>query len=222
MPPDSAGDHIASVRSAYDRWSSHYDNDSNRTRDLDAQILRTHGPSVRGRAVLELGCGTGKNTEWLAGNCRLVTALDVSPGMLELARERVPAQHVSFHEHDITTPWPVEDQTIDLVVGNLVLEHVRDLRTVFAECARVLRRGGKVFLSELHPMRQLLGSQARYVDPQDGETVLVPAVRHSLSEYVNSAVEGGFTVRRVGEWNAEEDTADTPPRLLTLYLIRAA
>ena len=54
------------VAGSYDRWASTYDQDTNRTRDLDARVLREQGPRVRGRSVVELGCGTGKNSAWIA------------------------------------------------------------------------------------------------------------------------------------------------------------
>ncbi len=222
MPSDQPADSISQVRSAYDRWSSHYDTDHNRTRDLDAQIFRTHGPSVRGRAVLELGCGTGKNTELLAATCREVTALDISAGMLAIARERITASHVQFVEQDISAPWPVPSATIDLVVSNLVLEHVQDLRPVYAEAARVLRKGGKLYLSELHPMRQLRGTQARFTDTESGDVVHVPAFHHSVSEFVNTALASGFTLRALGEWLEDDAVPGAPPRILTVYLVRSA
>ncbi len=222
MSSDPVGDNISQIRSAYDRWSTHYDTDHNRTRDLDAHIFRTHGPSVRGRAVLELGCGTGKNTELLAATCREVTAIDVSGGMLAIARERITPAHVQFVEQDICTTWPVPDASIDLVVSNLVLEHVQDLRPVYAEAARVLRKGGKLYLSELHPMRQLRGTQARFTDSTSGETVQVPAFHHSVSEFVNTALASGFTLRALGEWLEDDAVAGAPPRILTVYLVRSA
>ncbi len=209
------------VAQAYDRWAETYDSQDNRTRDLDAVVLRTHGPGIRGRAVLELGCGTGKNTEWLAANCRTVTALDLSEGMLTAARARVSASHVSFVQHDLLTPWPVADGTMDLVVGNLVLEHIRDLSPVFRECARVLRRGGKLYLSELHPARQLRGAQAHFTDVSSGDVVHVPAFTHTISEYVNTAISAGFTLRKMGEWLEDEPPPQhVPPRLLTLQFVR--
>jgi hypothetical protein len=64
------------VSELYDRWSATYDSDLNATRDLDAIVLREAGLPVTDRDVCELGCGTGKNTEWLAERASLVLALD--------------------------------------------------------------------------------------------------------------------------------------------------
>ncbi|HEY7142278.1 MAG TPA: class I SAM-dependent methyltransferase [Methylomirabilota bacterium] len=106
---------------------------------------------VAGRDVLELGCGTGKNTAWLAKRARTVIGLDFSPGMLAKAQQRVRAPHVRLVRHDVRRPWSVPDASVDAVVGHLVLEHVAKLAPIYAEAMRVLRRGGRLLLCELHP-----------------------------------------------------------------------
>jgi ubiquinone/menaquinone biosynthesis C-methylase UbiE len=208
------------VADAYDRWSRQYDLDHNATRDLDAQVLRRAPLRVAGARVIELGCGTGKNSEWLAGSAREGVALDFSPGMLDVARRRVRATNVRFVEHDITRAWPVESASADVVVGDLVLEHVRELAPVYREAARVLRPGGQLFLCELHPYRQLRGGQAKFIDPLTAESVPVTAFRHSVSEYVNGALCAGLAPRAVGEWIEDGAPREAVPRLLSLLLER--
>jgi ubiquinone/menaquinone biosynthesis C-methylase UbiE len=208
------------VAQAYDRWSRRYDDDHNATRDLDARVLRRSPLHVADARVLELGCGTGKNSEWLAARARTLVALDFSPGMLDVARRRVRSERVRFVEHDITHRWPVEPPSIDLVVGNLVLEHVRDLGPIYAEAARVLRAGGELFLCELHPYRQLRGGQAHFEDAETNETVPVTAYRHSVSEYVNGGIAAGFRLRALGEHVEESAASDSAPRLLSVLFER--
>ena len=53
---------------------------SNRTRELAAEVLRQRGLAVAGRDVLEIGCGTGRNTQWLDEHARSVLALDFLRG----------------------------------------------------------------------------------------------------------------------------------------------
>src|SRR3954465_11344859 len=87
--------HVGSdVAQAYDRWSRRYDDDHNATRDLDARVVRQSLLHVVGARVLELGCGTGKNSEWLAAQASELVALDFSPGMLDVARRRVRSERV--------------------------------------------------------------------------------------------------------------------------------
>jgi malonyl-CoA O-methyltransferase len=208
------------VALAYDRWSRRYDDDHNATRDLDARVVRQSPLHLGGARVLELGCGTGKNSEWLATQARELVALDFSPGMLDVARRRVPSAHVRFVEQDITCAWPVEAASVDVVVGNLVLEHVRDLGPIYAEAARALRPGGELFLCELHPYRQLRGGQAHFEDAETNETVPVTAFQHTVSEYVNGGLAAGFALRALGEHLEESAPPDAPPRLLSVLFER--
>ncbi|MBA2687331.1 MAG: class I SAM-dependent methyltransferase [Gemmatimonadaceae bacterium] len=210
------------VRAAYASWAESYDANENRTRDLDAEVLRRHELDIAGRDVLEIGCGTGKNTEWLAQHAESVTALDFSPEMLSLARTRVNVGHVTFIEHDIQRSWPVPDESFNAVIGNLVLEHVCNIRIVFEEAQRVLRTNGTLFLCELHPFRQRLGSQAQFTDLQSGERLKVEAYVHDVSEYVNAGIDAGLRLVRIGEWSDDLDRqANSPPRLLSVLFNRS-
>ena len=208
------------VARAYDRWSLRYDDDRNATRDLDARVVRASPLHVAGARVLELGCGTGKNSQWLAEQARELLALDFSPGMLDVARRRVRSDRARFVEHDITRPWPVDVSSMDVVVGNLVLEHVRDLGPIYAEAARVLRPGGELFLCELHPYRQLRGGQAHFEDEDTNETIPVTAYQHSVSEYVNGGLAAGFVLRALGEHVEDSAADDAVPRLLSILFER--
>lgn len=209
-------DEPSMLASAYDRWAASYDEDQNATRDLDAAVLRRASIAVSGCDVLELGCGTGKNTTWLAERAQSVIGLDLSEGMLARARARILAPHVRFVRHDVREPWPVPDGSIDVVVGNLVLEHLSALAPVYAETARVLRPGGQLWLCELHPERQRRGGQAHFTDSVTGATIHVSAFQHTVSEYVNGGIAAGFALRELGEWLEDGAAPDAPPRLLSV------
>jgi malonyl-CoA O-methyltransferase len=198
---------------AYDKWADQYNTDTNDTRDLNAEVLRKHTFIGKEDAVLELGCGTGLNTEWLAEQAGHVVATDVSEEMLARARERLDTDAVTLQKLDVTEPWPFGANRFDAVVATLVLEHVEALGPVFREARRTLRDGGTFYLAELHPYRQFGGTQAHFEDEATGETVVIDAFTHPVSEFVNVGVEAGFAVREMGEWRAE---GDEPPRLLTI------
>lgn len=203
------------VRAAYDLWAASYDVDVNATRDLDAAVLRATALPLEGASIVEFGAGTGKNTAYLAARARAVVALDLSEGMLAKARERVSAPHVRFVQHDITTRWPVPDGSADLVIGNLVLEHIADCTPVFAQARRVLRPGGLAVLCELHPYRQWRGAGARIAGP-DGETPVQTFI-HTTAGFIMAGLAAGFTLTGMAEvGDGPEDGSAGPPRLLQL------
>ena len=204
------------VQSAYDRWAATYDADKNVTRDLDAAVVRKTHLVLRDRDVLEVGCGTGKNTVYLAAEARSVIAMDFSEGMIARAHQRLVTSNVRFIRHDVREPWPLDARAVDVVVANLILEHVHDLVPVYLEAARVLRPGGQLFICELHPYRQLAGAQAHFVDPKSGEKVFVDVHVHTVSEFVNCGLEAGFRLVSLGEWVEEDAQAGAAPRLLSL------
>ncbi len=212
----------AEVVQAYDDWAASYDADHNATRDLDAAVVRKAQLPISGADVLELGCGTGKNTVWLAARARSVLALDFSDGMLARARKRVTSTVVRFVQHDVRSSWPAPAESVDLVVGNLVLEHVQDLTPIYAEALRVLRPGGRLWLCELHPERQRRGSQAHFTDKATGAMIRVPAFRHTASEYVNGGIDAGFALVSLNEWLEEGAAREAPPRLISVLFHKAS
>jgi len=106
---------------------------------------------VRGKRVLEVGCGTGPVTQWLVEHGAEVVAADVSAAMLEIARSRVGG-HAELHHHDVAEPLTfLEDASVDLVVASLVFHYLRDWVAPLQELHRVLRPTGSVVMSIHHP-----------------------------------------------------------------------
>jgi ubiquinone/menaquinone biosynthesis C-methylase UbiE len=203
-----------SVRAAYDRWAETYDESKNATRDLDAAVLRAQPFRLQGATVVEVGCGTGKNTEWLTQAAEVV-ALDLSEKMIDIARQRVTSDRVTFVRHDVSQPWPIAERFADLITCNLVLEHIQDVATVFKHARRALKGGGTFFVSEFHPFRQLLGRQARFAAGDTGE-IKIPAFLHDTSEFVRAGLAEGLQLTQLAEWRDEGADSSAPPRLLTL------
>ena len=208
------------IAAAYDRWAETYDTDPNRTRELAGEVLRQVDLPIAGSDIVEIGCGTGLNTEWLATQAASITALDFSEEMLRHAATRVQDPKARLIQHDVRTIWPLADDAADVIVAMLILEHVEHLEPVFAEAARVLRPNGELFICELHPMRQLMGGQAQFSNTQTGERELVAAFLHNVSDFVNAGLASGFDVRRLDEWRDPGSDSNSIPRLLSLLLTK--
>jgi SAM-dependent methyltransferase len=82
------------------------------------QLVALHGGS---EPVLELGCGSGRDTEVLAAAGHRVVALDQSPEKIEAARSRVPS--ADFHWQDVRAPFPASASQASVVVASLSLHY---------------------------------------------------------------------------------------------------
>ena len=200
------------IQDAYTRWSATYDSDRNLTRDLDRRVTESTLGDRDCQNILELGCGTGKNTALLDRIGRKVLALDFSPGMLQQAKTKLKTDHVFFVRADLTKAWPAKTGSFELVVCNLVLEHIEDLDPVFYQASESLTAGGEFFVSELHPFRQYQGTQANFRNEQ--ETVEIEAFVHHLSDFTEAARQNSLSLKSMKEWWHEEDL-NKPPRLVS-------
>lgn len=105
---------------------------------------------VRDKTVLEYGSGDGVNTLILARRGEKVTALDISPDLIRVARRRLSANHITADvefiigsAHDL----PLPDDSVDIVFGIAILHHL-DLALSAREVRRVLRKGGRAIFQE--------------------------------------------------------------------------
>ena len=202
-----------SVREAYNTWSATYDAVENKTRDLEARACREILSGVSFSTVIELGCGTGKNTAWLAEQAKHVTAVDLSEEMQAVARIKVKSENVSFKLADIKEPW--DFAKADLITCSLILEHVEDLEFVFAQAAEHLNAGGHFYVCELHPFKQYAGTKARF-ETDDGLQIL-ECFTHNVSDYFHAARENGFSLVRLEEWFDDEEKIAVPRLVSFLF-----
>lgn len=206
------------VRSAYDQWSQQYDTNANRTRDLEGHVLRKVLDTVPFERVLEIGCGTGKNTAWLVQRAKHITAVDLSEGMLAKAREKIGTGKARFVQADILQPWSFCEGEYDLVTFSLVLEHVEHLAPVFKEATSHLEHSGHIYIGELHPFKQYAGTKARFETEQG--TQVVNCFDHHISDFLDAASASGLELIRLDEHFDGYDRRQ-PPRILSMFLRRA-
>ena len=194
----------------YDAWAYQYDNNINPTRDLDKAITKKSLSNLNFSNVLELGCGSGKNTEWLITRANKLVGLDFSASMLNLARNKITSKKVTFINADLNEKWPVNNNSFDLITINLTLEHIEILDHIFNSMFMKLTKGGKCFVCELHPKKQLAGSKARF--EENGTEILLDVFQHSELDYVQSAEKAGLNLLTKKYWYDNENDL---PRLIS-------
>jgi SAM-dependent methyltransferase len=195
------------VEAGYTRWAPRYDG-PNPAIETEAPIMRRLvSPLPAGRA-LDAACGTGRHSQLLVELGWDVVGVDATAGMLDVAREKVPSADLRVGRMEAL---PLEDASVDLVVCALALTHVEDLGRVYAEFARVLRPGGRVITSDMHPIVCLTFGMAGFPVDDSGAGAIgngihfVPNLIHHPSEYVAALVGAGLEIAACHEPAMPED-----------------
>ncbi len=203
------------AREAYNLWASQYDSNENKTRDVEGRALRQTLANIDFERCLEIGCGTGKNTEWLVTNGKNITSVDLSEEMLKRARAKISSVNVQFRQADINLPWNFAEGRYDLVTFSLVLEHIENLDHIFQEVNKVLAPGGYVYVGELHPFKQYAGTKARF-DTEEGRNI-VQCYDHHVSDFVSSAKRSGLQLTELNEYFDDPGRSGIPRILVLLF-----
>ncbi|CAN5543620.1 class I SAM-dependent methyltransferase [soil metagenome] len=182
------------------------------------EMLRLAG-DVAGLSVLDAGCGSGPLTEALQTKGAVVSGFDLSPAMVDLARARL-GDDADVRVADLGAAVPYPDDRFDLVVASLSLHYVQDWESALAELRRVLRPGGRLIVSIIHPtVYAIVYPEADYFAltqySEDYEyrdrTIWMTYWHRPLQDVVNSFIGAGFRIKAVTE---PAPAADTPTNLL--------
>ena len=201
------------TQQSYNKWAETYDTMPNKTRDLELIAVKEVLAAADFSTVLEIGCGTGKNTSWLLKSTNDLTAVDFSEGMLEQARKKINDPNVKFQQADITKPWNFKRST--LIICSLVLEHIENLDFIFEEATKNLEVNGCFYVCELHPYKQLEGSRAKF--EQGNELIELEYFIHHISDFFTAASRNGFQCLDLIEWFDDNDKKTTPRLVSFLF-----
>ena len=145
-----------SIEKAYNIWASQYDSNLNLTRDLDKKCTIKTLKNLDFKNVLELGCGTGKNTEWLLNKAERIIGLDFSQEMLHKAKAKIFDKRVLFKKVDLTKDWEIENNFVDLITASLTLEHIENLDHIFSQANLKLKKMDCFLLVNYIPLNNIL------------------------------------------------------------------
>lgn len=166
---------------------------------------------VTGRWILDAGCGSGPLFAELRDRGAIVTGIDASGGMLELARQRLGAD-ADLRVADLAGPLPFPGGTFDDVVASLVLHYLEDWGPTLAELRRVLTPGGRLIVSVEHPfaivlMHRLAGEKTHYFRTRErseewtmgGQTARMTFWDRPLHAMTDAFTAAGFRISVISE-----------------------
>lgn len=210
-PPEEAARELTS-REGYAAWASCYDDDGNPLIALEGPVVGSMFGPVAGMAALDVGCGTGRQTRALVEAGAKVVALDPSVEMLEQARRKLVGREIAWVRHALPDPLPFPDHGFELAVMGLVAEHIADLAAAMRDLARVVRPGGRLVLSALHPARTAEGQRARFIDPETGLRWPIATIHRSIEEYLGLGEAAGWHLIEEKSLIVGADLAGSHPR----------
>jgi malonyl-CoA O-methyltransferase len=209
--------HPLEAQEAYERLAAAYPPHAhNRLMEMEQAALLPLLDGIRPQRALDLGCGSGRYLRLLADRgVPEVVGADLSRAMLERAREAGCALVRAG-----VSKLPFAAESFDLVVCALVVGHVPSLDPVIAEAARVLRPGGVLAYSDLHPAGTLAGWERSLPDAQ-GRTVSVVQYLHLHEDHVRACRRAGLVIEELVEPRVEFDSPWRGwPALLVVRAVR--
>lgn len=190
----------------YRAWAPAYDSPDNAAFAVEEPHVWAILDGLPAGQVLDAACGTGRHCARLAARGHSVIGVDASADML--SRARINVSGVDFREGDLEA-LPVDDGAVDVVVCALALAHLTDLAPVYAEFARVLRAGGHLVVSDVHPEAVLRGSQPAV--RIDGRPARIRNYRHHAADHLGPALQAGLQVAGCVEPRLSAGSIGTPP-----------
>lgn len=170
-------------------------------------------PELRGKTVLDLGCGYGWHCGYSARQgAKAVLGLDQSERMIREAEKRNAAPAISYRVCGLME-YDYPKQTYDLVISNLVLHYLADLDAVYGRVYETLKQGGVFLFNIEHPVFTAGVNQqfspdgtwpvTDYFDPGERKTDFlgfpVAKQHHTLTQIIMGLIRAGFRIEVLEE-----------------------
>jgi SAM-dependent methyltransferase len=180
--------------------------------------LRELLPDLRGRQVLDLGCGYGWFSRWAVENgAGHVLGIDLSERMLATAKSKTGTTVITYQQHDLEHVV-LEADAFDVVYSSLTLHYLEALPALLRQVHGALRTGGAFVFSVEHPLFTA-PTNPGFVTSPDG-TLTWPVDRYliegprvtnwfapgvvkqhrTIGTYVNLLIATGFHIDALIEW----------------------
>ncbi|MFD4658240.1 class I SAM-dependent methyltransferase [Kitasatospora sp. NPDC058444] len=195
LPDGGAAVSELDAAEGYASWSAVYDSLPSSYIEVEEPVLHAILDTLPAGTALDAACGTGRQTGALVARGHRTVGVDQSPEMLARARERAPqAEFRTGHLEKL----PLDDDSVDLAVCSLAMTHLPDLAAAVSELARVVRPGGRILVSDMHPFVIALQGQCLFVHGSD-RLAFVRNHVHLPGRYLEAFTGAGLRVRACHE-----------------------
>lgn len=171
----------------YDLYASSYDENFMYLNSFEKTSVEKLLGDLKGKRVLDIGCGTGRIIQMLRERGAEIVAFDISEEMLGIVNRKFPNIECVVGDSD---ELPFEDESFDLVLGLFWIVHLGDLRASFDEVYRVLKKGGRFILSNINQRK------APKLTTKSGENIVIESYYHMPQKVVEALEYAYFDVVR--------------------------
>lgn len=165
-------------------------------------------PEVKDKRVLDAACGPGKYAEILIGKGADITGFDISPRMIQFAKERNPSKG-TFFVQDLALPFnQIKNESHDFIVCALAMHYIPDWSSTLQEFNRVLKPNGSLIISIEHPFFEYnYFKSKKYFEVEHvkctwrgfGAPIEVNSYRRPLGACIMPLIENGFSIDHILE-----------------------
>ena len=181
---------LIAPREAYRLWAPSY-GPENAVSHLEKALVAELGPAPQGLRLLDAGCGTGRRLA--ATGAAFAAGIDLSPEMLAEGRRDPALAGIELVEGDVRA-LPIADGSFDLVWCRLVIGHLPELGSAYAELGRVLVPRAAVIVTDFHPEACAAGHR-RTFRVGGGPIHEVVHYLHPAEAHIDAAQRAGLALR---------------------------
>lgn len=170
---------------------------------------------VKGKKIIELGCGGGENSIILAKKGAICTGVDISFKQLKYAKNLVKKHEVKIKliEGDLENLVMIDDEIFDIAISIFALDWMQDLDAAFKEAYRILKKNGIFVFSIQHPIYNLLGAEdfnpkelkistnyfEKHVTFVESTGIDLKVHASKISDIINGLIKIGFDIEKILE-----------------------
>jgi malonyl-CoA O-methyltransferase len=180
----------------YNLWAKSYQRESNPIKKFSDQFILDHLPSIKGKTVLDAGCGSGKFCEIAEQReAKKIVGIDLSPEMIAISKKN--CNYAVFSIGDITK-IDLPENEFDLVICALVLGHQEKLDPSLSKLIKSVTANGLLLITDFHPYLTM-NRNKRTFKGEDDKLYEIKHYLHHFEDYFECVKENNASIRSLNE-----------------------